>query len=622
MFQVGDVVGSYTILAHLRSGGMADLFLAHREGAAGFRRLVAIKVVHQRHAEDKQLVRMFLDEARISARIDHPNVVHVEDLGELDDTYFLVMEYVHGCSLAQLLRVLGKMQRRLSPMVAVAIAARVAEGLHAAHETTDDDGRLVSLVHRDVSPQNILLSHKGHVKLIDFGVAKARLRSEETNVAMLKGKVRYMPPEQATTGLVDRRSDVYSLGIVLWEMLTMRRLFSGRTEFEVLMKVRAPEIEPPSKYVEDVPPELDSVVLAALAAAPDQRPQSAKIFRRMLARAAPRSMTLDSAHLADLMASVVGEELQEVRHELPREVSRVLEAEQLRAALGEQQERSGLYDSQDTLRSAVDYMTVHTELAQFEEDELDETPDRPAPIPFEPQAKPGRPVDAAPSKPARRAPSPSIVFSSEAAALGAPTEEDADPTLVGQISLADALEPESEPLEESTTPTGQTVENVETSKPRPKRASPFDPPPTTSTRTRDKGLPLGASRKAVLFGLAFAISVLVGSSSAVLWIMRTDGGPAASVVSGAPPHESPPIDPGDFSGADDRRASDADPGGAGRPEDAGPLDGERWDGTAQVQEDGRDAVQERVDRAQRLRTLQRRRWLRRRHQSARSSPAP
>ncbi|MCZ7686264.1 MAG: protein kinase [Sandaracinaceae bacterium] len=268
MFAVGDVVGTYTVLLHLRSGGMADLYLARRDGAAGFRRLVAIKVIHPRHAQDEQVIRMFLDEARISARIDHPNVVHVEDLGQLDETYFLVMEYVHGCSLAQLLSSLGEKRRRLSPVVAVAVAARVAEGLHAAHETTDDEGRLVGLVHRDVSPQNILLSHKGHVKLIDFGVAKARLRSEETNVAMLKGKVRYMPPEQATTGLVDRRSDVYSLGIVLWEMLTMRRLFTGKTEFEVLLKVRDPKVPPPSTYVPDVPPALDEVVLAALAPRP------------------------------------------------------------------------------------------------------------------------------------------------------------------------------------------------------------------------------------------------------------------------------------------------------------------------------------------------------------------
>jgi serine/threonine-protein kinase len=415
VFTVGDVVGAYTVLAHLRSGGMADLYLARREGAAGFRRLVAIKVVHPRHAQDEQLVRMFLDEALLSARIDHPNVVHVEDLGQFDDTYFLVMEYVHGCSLAQLMRVLGQMHRRLSPLVAVAVAARVAEGLHAAHETTDDDGNLVSLVHRDVSPQNILLSHKGHVKLIDFGVAKARLRSEETNVAMLKGKVRYMAPEQATTGLVDRRSDVYSLGIVLWEMLTMRRLFAGKTEFEVLLKVRDPKIVPPSRYAPDIPAELDRVVLAALARDPDARPQNAKFFRRMLAQALPKALALDSAHLADLLLSIVGQELEQIRHDLPQEVSRVLQAEHLRVTGLEKEERSRP-GSRAPTTSAVEVMTAKAEVAAFDVDELDDTPEVGSSVGTE--TRPGRPQAMGKSAPTEPDPG---------------NEEDADPTMVGGV---------------------------------------------------------------------------------------------------------------------------------------------------------------------------------------------
>ena len=444
MFEVGDSVGNYTILAHLRSGGMANLFLARREGAAGFKRHVAIKVVHSRHAEDEHLIRMFLDEALISARIDHPNVVHVEDLGQLDGTYFLVMEYVHGSSVAHLLKMLARMKRRLSPQVAVAIAAWVAEGLHAAHETTDDDGQLVHLVHRDVSPQNILLSHRGHVKLIDFGVAKARIRSEETNVAMLKGKVRYMPPEQATTGIVDRRSDVYSLGIVLWEMLTMRRLFTGKTEFEVLLKVRDPQIVPPSHFVPDIPPELDRVVLAALSRHPDDRPKNAKVFRRALARALPKSTTLDSAHLADLILSVVGDELEHLRHDLPKEVSRVLEAEQLRVALAEKEERVDV--DEETTQSIVDVMTLHSELVAFEEDELDARPDVSAVFSFKTDGatRPGTPSAQSrslsrelPSESANMSPSGSSALrSDETGARRAPTEDDAEPTMVGAVPPA------------------------------------------------------------------------------------------------------------------------------------------------------------------------------------------
>jgi len=511
LFATGDVLGSYRVLAHLRSGGMADLYLARREGAAGFRRLVAIKVVHPRHAEDEHLVRMFLDEALLSARIDHPNVVHVEDLGQLDETYFLVMEYVHGCSLAQLMRVLGRMKRRLSPLVAVAIAARVAEGLHAAHETTDDGGELVSLVHRDVSPQNILLSHKGHVKLIDFGVAKARLRSEETNVAMLKGKVRYMPPEQATTGLVDRRSDVYSLGIVLWEMLTMRRLFAGKSEFEVLLKVRDPKVEPPSRYVADIPKELDDVVLAALAPDPEDRPKSAKVFRRMLARAVPRSMVLDSAHLAELMLSVVGDELEEVQSELPEEVSKLLQAEQLRVTLTELEERG---KEEETTESAVEIMTVHSDLALFDVDELDESPEG-APIPAS-HTRPG-----SPSAIHQRSAEMSAEMVAEAAA--APTEDDADPTVVGDVPpgvlevyraarAASQLEHDTETDDLPTVPRRAAAQIPAPSALPPQVLSPAE-------RARRSAL---ASRL-LIAAAALAVSMLVGGLVAIAWLIGGAG---------------------------------------------------------------------------------------------------
>jgi len=589
VFEVGDVVGSYTILAHLRSGGMADLFLARREGAMGFRRLVAVKVVHPRHAEDDHLVRMFLDEALISARIDHPNVVHVEDLGQLDDTFFLVMEYVHGCSLAQLMRVLGKMHRRLSPLVAVAIAARVAEGLHAAHETTDDDGELVNLVHRDVSPQNILLSHKGHVKLIDFGVAKAELRSEKTNVAMLKGKVRYMAPEQATTGNVDRRSDIYALGIVLWEMLTMRRLFAGKSEFEVLLKVRKPKIEPPSKYVSDIPQELDDVVLSALSADAEERPKTAKSFRRMLARALPRSMALDSAHLADLMLSIVGDQLEEVRHELPQEVSRLLEAQQLRVALAEAEERHG---DEETTQSAVEVMTVHSQVVLFEEDELDETPEVPASAKggedttdrqsappegeddedddevtgksavgeledksdgaTQPRAKPlaitspGRP--AAKAANARLSHESSVMSSQDVAAMNAETEEDAEPTVVASVP-------------------GEVIAKRSAAKKVAKRAPPSDPPAVAKEAlARRRSAAMNTERlapvddgvramKPPVWGWIAAVmaSVILGALLALFWPCGDDE-PAEPA-----PVEAPPAVEDDAPAPDDRAPGAPEP---------------------------------------------------------------
>ncbi|HEY6882295.1 MAG TPA: serine/threonine-protein kinase, partial [Polyangiales bacterium] len=180
MWRAGQKVGEYELLAQLREGGMATLFLARRSGAAGFSRHVAIKVVHPELADDEQFCNMFLDEALLSSRIQHPNVVHVEELGQHEGAHFLVMEFVHGCSLSQLQRGLVARRRRLAPAYAVQIAMQVADGLHAAHQLADEHGRALDVVHRDVTPENILLAYTGHVKLIDFGIAKAYGRRHRT----------------------------------------------------------------------------------------------------------------------------------------------------------------------------------------------------------------------------------------------------------------------------------------------------------------------------------------------------------------------------------------------------------------------------------------------------------
>ena len=205
VFEVGDTIGDYRILSRLGEGGMATLYLGRRldapEGAAA----VVIKAIHESLSNDWQFVRMFVDEALISCRIRHPNVVRVDELGEHGSIYFLAMEYVQGCSLAELLRAMGKRGRRMRPEIAVWIAIQVAQGLHAAHEMTGHDGELLGVVHRDVSPQNILLALDGQVKLLDFGIAKAAGRAERTEAGVIKGKVRYMSPEQAVGEEIDRR---------------------------------------------------------------------------------------------------------------------------------------------------------------------------------------------------------------------------------------------------------------------------------------------------------------------------------------------------------------------------------------------------------------------------------
>lgn len=323
MFSVGDRVGDYEIVARLKAGGMATLFLGKRTGAAGFSRHVAIKVVHEHLAADSTFVQMFVDEALLSSKIHHPNVVHVEELRQVDGRHFLVMEYVHGCALSALMKGLRRAGRTFGHELATYIAVKVAEGLHAAHQATASDGSPLSVVHRDVSPQNVLLAYKGHVKLIDFGVAKAAGRAVQTTGGSLKGKIRYMSPEQAFGKPVDRRTDVYALGIVLWEMLTARRAFVGDNDFAILEQVRDPKVPPARTHNPDVPEALDSAIQKALAKSPEDRFQSAQEMRKALARAVPSALALDDSDLAGLLATVLGDAIRGDQEALPESVSGV-----------------------------------------------------------------------------------------------------------------------------------------------------------------------------------------------------------------------------------------------------------------------------------------------------------
>ncbi len=307
----GARVGPFEIIASLRGGGMATLWLARRVGPAGFSRPVAIKVIHEHLADDRTFVEMFLDEARLAAKIVHPNVVRVEELGKHDRTYYLAMEWIRGAALSSLTKGLREQQRGLTPAVASAIAMQVADGLHAAHEAKDDHGVALDVIHRDVSPQNILVSVTGHVKLIDFGVAKARGRRQQSEAGELRGKLRYMAPEQAWGRSIDRRADVYALGVVLWELLTREPLFRGDSEIELLEAVRNPRIIPPNERDESVSEALSEVVMTALAADPAARYQTAQALRRALGNACPEATRIEPDALAALLASVARKELEE-----------------------------------------------------------------------------------------------------------------------------------------------------------------------------------------------------------------------------------------------------------------------------------------------------------------------
>ncbi|HSO37421.1 MAG TPA: protein kinase [Labilithrix sp.] len=300
----GSTLGGYRILARLRAGSMGVLYLARRAGHAAFSRPVAIKVIHEHLALEKRFARMFVDEAILSARIDDPNVVRVEEFGQDAGRYYLVMEYVHGASLAQTIGVL-RTRGRIPVEHAVAIAMQIAGGLHGAHEATDEAGKPLGIVHRDVSPHNVLVSFSGTVRVIDFGIAKAREVGGQTKTGSLRGKLAYMPPEQARSArTVDRRADLYGVGLILWEMLTFRRVFDADSDLAILNQIRDPQILPPSALAPAVPRALDDVVMRTLANDPNDRPASGAALQRALAEAVPASLLVLPGDLAALMKKV------------------------------------------------------------------------------------------------------------------------------------------------------------------------------------------------------------------------------------------------------------------------------------------------------------------------------
>ncbi|HMG22607.1 MAG TPA: serine/threonine-protein kinase, partial [Kofleriaceae bacterium] len=297
----GQWFGDYEIVQRLRVGGMATLYLARRHGAAGFSRLVALKMIHPHLIEQAAFLDMFVDEARICSQITHPNVVHVEEFGAIDGIHYLVMEYLDGCSVAELLRLCHRRRRALDPELAARIVMQIAAGLHAAHETRDASGEPLEIVHRDISPSNILLSIDGNAKLIDFGIAKARNRLSATHDGVaLKGKFNYVAPEQATRSEIDRRCDVFSLGIVFWEMLVGRRLFRDDNHLALFHRLQRTEVEPPSSANPDLTPVFDALVLAMLHHDPEHRPQTAAEVERRIAAAAPGAANREASDLGAL----------------------------------------------------------------------------------------------------------------------------------------------------------------------------------------------------------------------------------------------------------------------------------------------------------------------------------
>ena len=316
------VFGKYLLLERLNVGGMAEVFTAKAFGVEGFERILAIKKILPTMAEDEEFITMFIDEARISVQLNHANVVHIHELGKHDEAYYIAMEYVSGKDLRALLERFRRRREIMPTAMAVYVASKMCEGLDYAHRKKDARGQELFIIHRDVSPQNILLSYEGEVKIIDFGIAKAANRSQKTQAGILKGKFGYMSPEQVRGQPIDRRSDIFAVGVTLYEMLTGEKLFVGESDFSTLEKVRNAEVPLPRQFNPNIPAGLEKVVLKSLAREVEDRYQWSSDLQEDLMRFLLAGDAIYSGkHLAAYMKEAFAEDLYREAEKMERYAS-------------------------------------------------------------------------------------------------------------------------------------------------------------------------------------------------------------------------------------------------------------------------------------------------------------
>jgi serine/threonine protein kinase len=308
-------LGPYELLRRIATGGMAEVYLARRAGPHGFQKIVAVKRILPQFASDHDFVAMFVDEARVCARLSHPNIVQVFDFGEQDGELYMAMEYVDGTTAARLIRAAASRTEEISLDVCLHITLSILRALEYAHGVRDEDGKLLSLVHRDVSPGNVLIDRSGAVKLTDFGIARAVEIERRTDVGQLKGKLGYMSPEQVVGRELDARSDIFTLGIVLAEMLILRPLFSGGKELDVLLRIRDADVSAIDRGGSRVPDDVRSVLFRALSRDPMLRWPGAAAFAEAIEEIVRRRrLQLGPSRLAVLVEKldlVAGPDVQE-----------------------------------------------------------------------------------------------------------------------------------------------------------------------------------------------------------------------------------------------------------------------------------------------------------------------
>lgn len=263
--------GRYVLLNKIAAGGMAEVFRAKSYGAEDFEKLIAIKRLYPHLCEDISFVKMFINEAKLAATLNHVNIAPIFDFGRQQGLYYIAMEYVRGCDLADLIVRCRERNQTLPLGLSIWLLIEICNGLDYAHRKHDDHGRFLNLIHRDITPQNILISYEGEVKITDFGIAKVQmLERDETTGGILKGKFSYMSPEQVRGERMDHRSDIFSLGIVAWELLTCQKMFDGPNDYHILEKVREALFIPPRQINPELPPALEQIVMKALTRHPQE----------------------------------------------------------------------------------------------------------------------------------------------------------------------------------------------------------------------------------------------------------------------------------------------------------------------------------------------------------------
>ena len=317
----GEQFGPYQLVRQIAVGGMAENYLARSMGDSGFEKYVALKMIHPNFSQDRHFVQMLVEEAKISVYLNHVNIAHVFDLGRIGDTYYIAMEYVDGADLYQIMRRITERGHAMPFHVAAYIAHEVCAGLDYAHRCRDQLGRPLNIVHRDMSPQNVLVSRAGEVKVVDFGIAKAALRAQQTEVGVIKGKYYYMSPEQAWGKPLDHRTDIFSTGVVLYEIIAGQMLYLEEDVGKLLDMVRRADIPPLRTKRPNVPRELEAIVMKAVARNPADRWQTALDFGQALERyLVSHSPALPVAEIQRVVAIALEEEDESTNLERPARI--------------------------------------------------------------------------------------------------------------------------------------------------------------------------------------------------------------------------------------------------------------------------------------------------------------